>query len=46
MNANEVNFRIQVKSISELLRGSTQCNGQQLSSGFVFPRLSETDDQE
>lgn len=38
MNSNDVNFRIQVKAVNDLLRGSTKCNGGHVSgSNVVFP---------
>lgn len=33
---HEVNFRIQVRAVNELLDGTT-CKGQQLNSNFLFP---------
>lgn len=38
MNPTDVNFRIHVKAVSDLLRGSTKCNGGNASgNNVVFP---------
>lgn len=38
ISANEFNFRIQVRSVNQLLNGKMKCNGRQLNANFIFPQ--------